>query len=110
MLVLFDFIIIQHYIFTSDMKVMEVSTELSRFCPEGRSQYVASKHLRTAVFLPLGTTTKELYDSELEIIPVCSHLANTRNQSTTISCQLKFSVYFKSFVKKSLSVRMFKIV
>lgn len=35
-----DFIIIQYYIFTSDMKVMEVRAKLSRFSPEGKPQYV----------------------------------------------------------------------
>lgn len=60
LLVFFDFIAMQQSIFTSDMKVMEVSTKLSRFSPEGRSQHIASKGLKTAVFLPLGITSKEL--------------------------------------------------
>lgn len=44
-------------VFTSDMKVMEVSTKLSRFWPENKSQCIASKGLKTAVFLPLGITS-----------------------------------------------------
>lgn len=60
LLVFFDFIVIQHCIFTSDMKVTEVSTKLSRFCPEDKSRFVASKGWKTAVFLPLWITSKGL--------------------------------------------------
>lgn len=104
----FDFIVIQHCIITSDMKVMEVSTKLSRFCPEGKSQYIASKGLNTAVFLPLGTTSKELRIGNTPCLQ--SPGKHTKSERSHFMSAEVSPVYFKSFVRKSLSVRKFKSV